>query len=152
MAHEFESVEKELPDNGVYLIFAKGAEIVKVGANKEKGEGALAKELRKAFFNNKSGLNQLHKKIALDLNGGYSMAAIFEYWRYALTKRNSSGIIWDRDAVLKMRELERKIVLQIRETYSFSVLALSDDEGRLALESTIKSLAGCTASSHSRPI
>jgi hypothetical protein len=140
LRHTFPFNEKELPLNGLYLLFEKGEQahggdrIVRVGTH--TGQNQLISRLRQHFLVENKDRSIFRKNIG----------------RCLLNKaKDQYLLIWERDFTsklardthaktinaLKQKQIEKKVSEYMQKNFSFAVLEIPEKERRLHLESKI---------------
>lgn len=132
--------EKEIPENGIYVLFEKDEKahdvdrIVRVGTH--TGKNQLRSRLKQHFLDENKDRSIFRKNIGramLNKNKDFFLRE----WEIDLTtkkaKENFSKII----DVEKQKQIEKEVTEYIQNNFSFVVLTIQNKEKRLELESKI---------------
>ena len=145
--------EKEIPLNGIYVLFGKSEKahnkdrIVRVGSH--TGIDQLRSRLKQHFINENKDRSIFRKNIGRALLNN-EKDSFLDKWELDLTTKEAkdklSGLI-DFD---KQKEVEKKVSKFIQDNFSFVVFRVDDKDKRLELESkvisTISLCKDCKAS------
>lgn len=147
--------KKELPQNGIYIMFEKGEQahgldrIVRVGTH--TGDNNLPIRLCEHFYNENKDRSIFRKNIGRALLAK-DEDAFLKWWNIDLTKRESKkkhSQFIDTD---KKLEVEKQVSNYIRENISFVVFEVTSKEDRLYFEekliSSISFCEICTSSNN----
>lgn len=131
---------KEIPQNGIYLLFEKGElghqgnRIVRVGTH--TGNDKLRSRLREHFEKENKDRSIFRKNIGRAILNKTNNPLLAQ-WEIDLTtieaKKNYLQVV-DRQ---KLREIEKQITEYLRQNFYFTVIRVDDKEKRLLLESKI---------------
>ena len=145
--------EKELPLNGLYILFENGEKahgcdrIVRVGTH--DGDDQLRSRLQQHFMKENKDRSIFRKNIGRALLNR-DKDPFLEKWELDLTPRKSKEEHSDSIDFRKQKEIEKKVTLYMRDNFSFAVFRLDDKDKRHELESKIISTAslcdGCKPS------
>lgn len=138
--HNFPFDEKEIPFNGVYVLFEKGElahganRIVRIGTH--TGDKQLRSRLKQHFIKENKDRSIFRKNIGRALLTK-DKDPFLEYWELDLTSRKAKDKYRGLIDLEKQKEVEKKTTECIRENFSFVVFQVSNKEKRLAIESKI---------------
>lgn len=148
--HSFPFAEKEIPLNGIYILFEKGEKahgfdrIVRVGTH--TGQNNLKKRLKEHFLNENKDRSIFRKNIGRCLLKDDPFLEKWELTPLIKQVREAHPEIDFR----KQREVERQVTRYIQENFSFVVFEIKDKTKRLEFESkiisTVSSCKKCPAS------
>lgn len=145
--HNFPYNEKEIPTNGIYILFERGEashggdRIVRIGTH--TGKDQLRSRLRQHFLIEKKDRSIFRKNIGRAIlnrdNDPY-----LEKWELDITSSQAKakfGRIIDK---AYQQFIESKVTKYIQENFFFCVLELGDKEERMMMESRlISTVSGC---------
>lgn len=130
--------EKEIPLNGVYILFEKGEfahnanRIVRIGTH--TGNNQLRSRLLQHFVKENKDRSIFRKNIGRALLNK-DKDSFLEKWELDLTPRKSRESHSGSIDFAKQKEVEKKVTQHIRDNFSFVVFEVENKEKRLALES-----------------
>jgi len=131
---------KEIPENGIYVLFEKGEiahdsdRIVRIGTH--TGNNQLPSRLKQHFINENKDRSIFRKNIGRVLLNKRKDDYL-EKWELDLTTRKAKenfGLSIDKE---KQKAIEREVSNYIQNNFSFVVLPIENKEKRLAIESKI---------------
>ena len=138
--YNFPFDDKEIPRNGIYILFEKGEaghdgdRIVRIGTH--TGKNQLRSRLRQHFLNENKDRSIFRKNIGRALlnrdNDNF-----LEFWELDLTTRVAKDKFLHLIDMKKQKEIEKKVSDYIKNNFSFVVFQVDDVEDRLRLESRI---------------
>ena len=132
--------EKDIPLNGIYILFEKGEfghegdRIVRVGTH--TGENQLRSRLKQHFINENKDRSIFRKNIGRALLSKQKDPYL-KIWELDLTTREAKDKFKDLINVEKQSQIEKQVTKYIQDNFSFIVLEIKDKEKRLGLESKI---------------
>jgi len=145
--------EKEIPLNGIYVLFEKGEKghggdrIVRIGTH--TGENQLPSRLIQHFVNENKDRSIFRKNIGRSLLNKRKDPYL-EKWEIDLTTREAKEKFKDLIDAEKQREIEKEVTKHIQDNFSFVVFEINDKNKRLEIESkiiaTISNCKECGAS------
>ncbi|RJQ17068.1 hypothetical protein C4573_03365 [Candidatus Woesearchaeota archaeon] len=148
--HGFPFNEKELPLNGVYLLFEKGEKrhgtdrIVRVGTH--TGHHQLRSRLQQHFLMENKDRSIFRKNIGRALLKKENNSFL-KTWELDLTTKEAKGK-YAIDAE-QQRTIEKKVTCYIQNNFTFIVIPVEEKEKRLALESKCISTVSLCEDCHS---
>lgn len=137
---DFSFDEKQIPENGIYILFEKGEKahgvdrIVRIGTH--TGNNKLKSRLKEHFvkenknrsvFRTHIGTCFLNKKI-----DGY-----WKIWDRNMTKKEDREKYNDRINMEKEKNMEERVTKYIQDNFSFVVFQVDDENKRCEIESKI---------------
>ena len=132
--------EKDIPLNGIYLLFengenAHGAErIVRVGTH--TGKDQLRSRLMQHFMNENKDRSIFRKNIGRALLNK-EKDAYLEKWELDLTTKEAKDKFGKLVDMNKQKEIEKKVSDYIQKKFHFVVFRVDDKDKRLEIESKI---------------
>jgi len=139
--------EKEIPLNGIYILFEKGEKshdgnrIVRVGTH--TGNNQLRSRLQQHFIKENKDRSIFRKNIGRALLNK-EKDQFLEKWEIDLTTKNAKEKFGSLIDLNRQKEIEKKVSNYIQENFSFVVFEVKDVKKRLELESKIISaLSSC---------
>ena len=146
--HSFPYNEKEIPANGIYILFERGEvshgsdRIVRIGTH--TGNDQLRSRLRQHFLIERKDRSIFRKNIGRAIlnrdNDPY-----LEKWELDITSSKAKakfGHIVDK---AYQQSIESKVTKYIQENFFFCVLELADKDERMMMESRlISTVSGCS--------
>ena len=142
--------EKEIPLNGIYILFEKGERahdsdrIVRIGTH--TGKDQLRSRLKQHFINENKDRSIFRKNIGRALLNKRKDPYL-EKWEIDLTTREAKEKFKDLIDIEKQRRIEKEITKYLQDNFSFVVLEINDKNKRLETESkiiaTISNCEGC---------
>ena len=138
--HTFPFDEKDIPENGIYILFERGESghsqdrIVRVGTH--TGVNQLRSRLQQHFINANKDRSIFRKNIGralLNKRGD----SFLEKWELDLTTKDARAKHSSSVDFEKQREVETKVSGYIQKNFSFAVFPIENKDERLALESKI---------------
>ncbi|MBI5880965.1 hypothetical protein HZB90_02440 [archaeon] len=132
--------EKELPLNGLYILFENGEKahgsdrIVRVGTH--DGDGQLRSRLQQHFMKENKDRSIFRKNIGRALLNR-DKDPFLEKWELDLTPRKSKDKHSDSIDFRKQEEIEKRVTSYMRDNFSFVVFRVDDKDKRHELESKI---------------
>ena len=146
--------EKEIPLNGIYIVFEKGEKghglnrIVRIGTH--TGENQLRSRLIQHFVNENKDRSIFRKNIGRALLNK-AKDSYLEMWELDLTTREAKDKFSSSINAEKQKQIEKEVSKYIQDNFSFVVISIEDKDKRLELESkiisTISLCKECKASS-----
>ncbi len=130
--------EKEIPLNGLYVLFEKGERahgvnrIVRVGTH--TGQDQLRSRLRQHFLNENKDRSIFRKNIGRCLLNKKE-DSFLDKWEIDLTPKESREKYLRSINFKKQKSIEKQVSKCIRDSFSFIVLQIDDKKERLGLES-----------------
>lgn len=131
---------KQIPENGIYILFENGERahggdrIVRVGTH--TGEGQLRSRLWQHFENENKDRSIFRKNIGRALLNRDKDPFLAD-WDIDLTTRESKDKNSGKIDSNKLQETERRVTKYLQENFSFAVFEVSEKSQRLHLESKI---------------
>jgi hypothetical protein len=131
---------KEIPQNGIYILFEKGEfahnsdRIVRVGTH--TGKNQLRSRLQQHFIKENKDRSIFRKNIGRALLCK-DKDSYLEMWELDLTPKKSKDEHSSRIDFEKQKAIEKKVTKYIQDNFSFVVLHVDDKKDRLELESKI---------------
>lgn len=148
--YSFPFAEKELPLDGIYLLFEQGEEghggerIVRVGTH--TGQGQLRSRLKQHFLQENKDRSIFRKNIGRCILFRDPFREVWECDRTPKTRRDLTS-----EELRKQREVEKQVSQYIQKNFTFVVIPIESKEQRLLLESKIIStISLCKECSPSR--
>ncbi len=138
--YEFPFNPKDIPQNGIYLLFEKGEEghgsnrIVRIGTH--TGVGQLQSRLKQHFIRENKDRSIFRKNIGrayLSKSGDPFLAD----WEIDLTKRAAKEKYQSRINLNHQQEIEMIVSKIIQDNFTFSVFQVRSKEERLRIESLL---------------
>ncbi len=132
--------EKEIPLNGLYILFEKGEyahdsnRIVRIGTH--TGQNQLRSRLKQHFLTENKDRSIFRKNIGrciLNKKGD----SYLEKWEWDLTPKISRERYSSLVNFRKQKAVEKEVSKYIQDNFSFVVLPINDKDERLELESKI---------------
>lgn len=144
---------KDLPENGIYILFEKGEmykgmdRIVRVGTH--TGQNNLRSRLEQHFINENKDRSIFRKNIGRALLNKAN-DPFLEYWNLDLTSKENRQKYSDKIDFEKQAKIERQVTEYLQNNFSFCVIPVDIKEERLAYEEylikTISSERNCRPS------
>ena len=131
---------KEIPSNGVYILFEKdeegygGQRIVRVGTH--TGNNQLPSRLKQHFLNENKDRSIFRKNIGRCLLSAKNDPYL-EIWELDLTSRKMKDQYQHLVNKAYQEQIEREVTSYIQDNFSFCLIEVNDKENRLQLESKI---------------
>ena len=132
--------EKDIPKNGIYILFEKGERgheldrIVRVGTH--TGKDQLPSRLRQHFINENKDRSIFRKNIGRAIlnkrNDPY-----LERWELDLTTKEAKEKFSHMIDEEKQKQTEKEVSRYIQDNFSFAVFPVEEKEKRLEIESRI---------------
>lgn len=138
--HSFPFNEKEIPENGIYILFEKGEtahsgdRIVRIGTH--TGVNQLCSRLFQHFLNENKDRSIFRKNIGRALLNKEKDSFLDE-WEIDLTTKNAKELHSGFVNLEKQKEVEKKVTKYIQDNFSFVVFRVDDKNKRLEIESKI---------------
>lgn len=138
--HSFPFNDKDIPQNGIYILFEKGESahgrdrIVRVGTH--TGVNQLRSRLKQHFIQENKDRSIFRKNIGRAILA-QNNDPFLEQWEWDLTTRANKEKylpLLDQD---KQGDMEKQVSAYIQEFFSFAVFEVDSKESRLDLESKI---------------
>jgi hypothetical protein len=132
--------EKEIPLNGIYILFEKGEKahgadrIVRIGTH--TGKDQLRSRLQQHFIKENKDRSIFRKNIGLALLNK-DKDPFLTQWELDLTPKKSRKENTGNVDLAKQKQVEKKVTRYIQDNFSFIVFRIDDKEKHLALESKI---------------
>ena len=146
--YSFPFNEKEIPKNGIYILFEKGEKInelkriVRVGTH--TGNNQLQSRLKQHFVRENKDRSIFRKNIGRALLNAENDSFI-EHWELDLTTKVNKGKYSEQIDFQKQQSIEKKVSEYIQNNFSFAVFEVLEKEQRLRIESRIIStVSNCT--------
>jgi len=139
---------KEIPKNGIYILFEKGEKfnnlkrIVRIGTH--TGDNQLQSRLKQHFVKENKDRSIFRKNIGRALLKAEN-DSFLEHWDLDLTTRVNKEKYSEQVDFEKQQSIEKKVTEYIQNNFSFAVLEVLSKEQRLRIESRIIStVSNCT--------
>jgi len=138
--HKFPFNEKEIPKNGIYILFEKGEKahqldrIVRIGTH--TGQNQLRERLKQHFIKENKDRSIFRKNIGRAILNK-SKDPFLKQWEIDLTTRKAKEKFLEKINFKKQKEIEKKVTEYIRKNFSFAVFEVRDKDKRLKIESKI---------------
>lgn len=132
--------EKEIPTNGIYVLFERGEDahgadrIVRIGTH--TGANQLRSRLFQHFVNMNKDRSIFRKNIGRAILNK-NKDNFLRYWEIDLTTKEARKKFGDKIDLRKQKEVENLVSKYIQENFSFAVFGINDLRQRLKLESKI---------------
>ena len=132
--------KKEIPENGIYILFEKGEfahstnRIVRIGTH--TGQNQLRSRLFQHFLKENKDRSIFRKNIGRALLNKDN-DHFLEKWELDLTTRNAKDQHSDSVDFDKQKEIEKRVTKFIQDNFSFVVFQIDDKDKRLYFESRI---------------
>ena len=132
--------EKDIPYNGIYVLFEKGefahgtSRIVRIGTH--TGDDQLKSRLRQHFINENKDRSIFRKNIGRALLNK-NKDSFLEKWELDLTTREAKEKYSGSIDFGRQKAIEKKVSKYIQDNFSFIVFQVDNKEKRLKLESKI---------------
>ena len=132
--------EKNIPMNGIYILFEKGEfahntnRIVRVGTH--TGKNQLRSRLIQHFLNENKDRSIFRKNIGRALLNK-NKDSFLGKWELDLTTKKSKDKFSNRIDFERQNEIEKKVSKYIQDNFSFVVFKIDDKQKRLEFESKI---------------
>jgi len=147
--------EKEIPLNGIYILFEKGElahnvdRIVRIGTH--TGKNQLRSRLKQHFITENKDRSIFRKNIGRALLSKNNDPFLSK-WELDLTPKESKDKHASQIDFEKQKEIERKVTEYIQKQFSFIIIPIDQKEKRLEFESkiisTISSCEECKPSTN----
>lgn len=151
--YEFPFDEKNIPKNGIYILFEKGEKahdkdrIVRIGTH--TGNNQLSPRLKQHFLNENKDRSIFRKNIGRALLNK-AKDSFLEQWELDLTTKYAKEKLKDKINFEKQKQVEKQVIKYIQENFSFVVFPIEDKNKRLKIESKIIStISLCKECKHS---
>jgi len=137
--HKFPFNIKEIPLNGIYILFEKNElahntnRIVRIGTH--TGNNQLRSRLNQHFVNENKDRSIFRKNIGRALLNKNN-DSFLKFWELDLTTKNSRILNSSID-FNKQKQVEKEVTKYIQEKFSFAVFEIKNKEERLKLESKL---------------
>ncbi len=145
--YSFSFDEKDIPDNGIYILFEKGElghgtnRIVRVGTH--RGLNQLHSRLLEHFLTKNKDRSIFRKNIGRALLNKKN-DPFMKQWELDLTSKDARDKYSSSIDFVKLEEVEKNVSKYIQTKFSFVVFPIEDSKKRLELESRIIStVSGC---------
>ena len=138
--HSFPFDEKEIPENGIYILFEKGEfahstnRIVRIGTH--TGNNQLRSRLFQHFLNENKDRSIFRKNIGRALLNK-DKDTFLEQWEIDLTTKNAKNLHSNSVDFIKQKETEKRVTKYIQDNFSFVVFQIDSKDKRLEIESKI---------------
>lgn len=138
--HRFPFNDRDIPANGIYVLFEKGEEghggdrIVRVGTH--TGDNQLRSRLKQHFINENKDRSIFRKNIGRAILSKDS-DSFLEHWDLDLTTRMKREQYQDIVDLDYQKNIEKRVSTYIQDRFSFSVFSVDAKEERLGVESKI---------------
>ena len=151
--YSFPFNEKEIPKNGIYILFEKGEKInglkriVRVGTH--TGENQLQSRLKQHFVKENKDRSIFRKNIGRAFLKSEN-DTFLEQWELDLTTRANKEKYSEQIDFNKQQVIEKRVTEYIQNNFSFAVFEVLEKEQRLRIESriisTVSNCTNCTPS------
>ncbi|WP_242206709.1 hypothetical protein [Aestuariivivens insulae] len=151
--YKFPFDSKEIPKNGIYILFEKGENfnglkrIVRVGTH--TGQNQLQSRLKQHFVKENKDRSIFRKNIGRALLNADN-DSFLEQWQLDLTSRANKEKNAGKVDFEKLKNVEKRVTEYIQNNFSFSVFEVLEKEQRLRIESriisTVSNCADCKPS------
>ncbi len=137
---KFPFAEKEIPKNGIYILFEKGEtahradRVVRIGTH--TGKNQLPSRLIQHFLNENKDRSIFRKNIGRALLSKEKNPFIKE-WEIDLTTKEAKNKFLTSINLEKQKQTEKEVTKYIQDNFSFVVFPVEDKEKRLEIESKI---------------
>jgi hypothetical protein len=138
--YSFPLKEKEIPKNGIYILFEKGEKfndlkrIVRIGTH--TGNNQLQSRLKQHFVKENKDRSIFRKNIGRALLNAEN-DSFLKQWELDLTTRANKEKYTEQIDFEKQQSIERKVSEYIQNNFSFVVFEVLEKEQRLSIESRI---------------
>lgn len=138
--YSFPFNEKEIPKNGIYILFEKGEEfnglkrIVRIGTH--TGDNQLQSRLKQHFVKENKDRSIFRKNIGRALLN-VENDSFLKHWELDLTTRANKEKYSEQIDFEKQQSIEKKVSEYIQNNFSFAVFEVLEKEQRLRIESRI---------------
>jgi len=146
--YKFPFDQKEIPKNGIYILFEKGEKvdrlkrIVRVGTH--TGDNQLPSRLKQHFIKENKDRSIFRKNIGRALLNADN-DSFLEQWQLNLTSRANKEKNSGKVDFEKLKSVEKRVTEYIQSNFSFAVFEVLEKEQRLTIESRIIStVSNCT--------
>jgi|5_EtaG_2_1085323.scaffolds.fasta_scaffold01643_9 hypothetical protein len=146
--YKFPFDSKEIPKNGIYILFEKGEKInglkriVRVGTH--TGDNQLQSRLKQHFVKENKDRSIFRKNIGRALLNADN-DSFLEQWQLDLTSRANKETHSGKVDFEKLKSVEKRVTEYIQSNFSFAVFEVLEKEQRLRIESRIIStVSNCT--------
>ena len=146
--YSFPFNEKEIPKNGIYILFEKGEKfnnlkrIVRIGTH--TGDNQLQSRLKQHFVKENKDRSIFRKNIGRALLNAEN-DSFLKQWELDLTTRANKEKYSEQIDFEKQQSIEKKVSEYIQNNFSFAVFEVLEKEQRLRIESRIIStVSNCT--------
>ncbi|MBM3234224.1 hypothetical protein FJZ19_03965 [Candidatus Pacearchaeota archaeon] len=132
--------DKEIPGNGIYVLFEKGEEahgtnrIVRIGTH--TGKNQLPSRLKQHFLNENKDRSIFRKNIGRALLNK-NKDAFLSKWEIDLTTSQAKKDFSEKIDFEKLKKTEKEVSDYIQKNFIFFVFPVEDKEKRLEIESKI---------------
>ena len=151
--YSFPFNKKEIPENGIYILFEKGElahetdRIVRIGTH--TGQNQLGSRLKQHFQNPKKDRSIFRKNIGRALLNK-NKDTFLKQWELDLTSRKAKETLAEDIDINKQNQIEEQVTKYIQDNFSFAVFPAEEKDKRLEIEakiiSTISSCKECKSS------
>ena len=141
--HHFPFDERQIPENGIYILFERGEEghggdrIVRIGTH--TGEKQLRARMRQHFITENKDRSIFRKNIGRAFLNSQSDEGLMELWNLDLTTRASREK--RKDLIAKYNNagkcIEMRVSEYLRDNFSFCVFDVGDKKERLEIEAKL---------------
>jgi hypothetical protein len=138
--YSFPFNEKEIPKNGIYILFEKGEKfndlkrIVRIGTH--TGDNQLQSRLKQHFVKENKDRSIFRKNIGRALLNAEN-DDFLKQWELDLTTRANKEKYLEQIDFEKQQSIEKKVSEYIQNNFSFVVFEVLEKEQRLSIESRI---------------
>jgi len=132
--------EKEIPENGIYILFEKGEKahnsdrIVRIGTH--TGKNQLKSRLKQHLVNENKDRSIFRKNIGRALLNK-NKDDFLRQWEIDLTTKEAKEKYTDKIDLDKQKRIEKKVSDYMQNNFSFIVFPVEDKDKRLEMESKI---------------
>jgi len=137
---KFPFSEKDLPPNGIYILFERGEiahgtnRIVRIGTH--RGNNQLRSRLKQHFIKENKDRSIFRKNIGRALLNK-NKDPFLKHWELDLTTRNAKDKYSNLIDFEKQKEIEKRVTKYIQDNFSFVVFQIDNKDKRLEVESKI---------------
>ncbi|WP_261303993.1 hypothetical protein [Paenibacillus andongensis] len=150
--HRFPFNNKEIPKNGIYILFENGEtghggdRIVRVGTH--TGDHQLRSRLKQHFIQQKKDRSIFRKNIGRSLLNS-EKDPYLKIWELDLTTSQAKAQNGHLIQAEYQRDIELKVSQYIQNNFSFCVIDMPSKEDRLYIEARMISTVSCCTECHS---
>jgi len=132
--------EKDIPENGIYILFEKGEKahgvdrIVRIGTH--TGKNQLRSRLFQHFINENKDRSIFRKNIGRALLNG-NKDTFLNDWEIDMTPKKAKEQFSDKIDFERQKQIEKGVTNEIQQKFSFVVFDVFEKDKRLDIESKI---------------